>query len=70
MVSQGLDMVIFISITFYGVVSSGIFLEMIGAQYIAKLLFALADTPFCYLLVGWTKGRIEMKPGKTAEARQ
>lgn len=65
--SQAVDTVLFISLAFYGVVSLRVLVSMIGAQYIAKLLIALADTPFCYLLVGWARGRIGLKPRGVAE---
>ncbi len=60
MVSQALDTAIFISLAFYGQPVS--LVGMMVAQYIAKLLFALADTPFCYLLAGWAGGRLRLKP--------
>ena len=56
-VSQGLDTVVFGTIAFYGVVPLGVLLgEIILAQYVIKLAIALLDTPFCYLLVGWSRG--------------
>ncbi len=58
LVSQGLDTVIFIALAFYAVVPLEMVLNMMWAQYVVKLLFALADTPFCYLLVGWARGHI------------
>jgi len=51
MVSQLIDTFVFISIAFLGVVSRQVLFQMIISQYIVKLLIALADTPFCYLLV-------------------
>jgi len=55
MVSQLIDTAVFISIAFFGVVSNEILFHMIISQYIVKLLIALADTPFCYLLVKLTR---------------
>ncbi len=55
-VSQGLDTVVFISIAFYGVIPLGVLVRMIGAQYLVKIIIALLDTPFCYLLVAWCRG--------------
>ena len=55
MVSQLIDTAVFISIAFFGVVSNEILFHMIISQYIVKLLIALADTPFCYLLVRLTR---------------
>ena len=60
--SQAIDTVLFISIAFYGVVPLQVLGGMIGAQYVAKLIFALADTPFCYLLVAWARGQKGVKP--------
>jgi hypothetical protein len=64
MVSQAIDTGIFISLaslTVWGLPFS----KMVGmmlAQYLAKLAFAAADTPFCYLLTGWVRGKINLKP--------
>ncbi|MBO8180279.1 MAG: queuosine precursor transporter [Archaeoglobus sp.] len=49
MVSQLLDTVIFITLAFYGTVPLAILIGMIKGQYIAKVMIALLDTPFCYL---------------------
>jgi hypothetical protein len=46
-VSQALDTVIFISLAFYGIFPVG---TMIIGQYVVKLLIALLDTPFIYLV--------------------
>ena len=55
-VSQGLDTVVFGAIAFYGVVPLNVLLgEIILVQYLIKLIVALMDTPFCYLLVGWSR---------------
>ena len=56
-VSQGLDTVIFGVIAFYGVVPFNVLIgEIIFVQYVIKLAVALLDTPFCYLLVSWSRG--------------
>jgi len=56
-VSQGLDSVVFGTIAFYGVVPMNVLVgEIILTQYVIKLVVALIDTPFCYLLVGWSRG--------------
>jgi hypothetical protein len=46
-VSQALDTVIFISLAFYGMFPLG---TMIVGQYVVKLLIALLDTPFIYVV--------------------
>lgn len=53
-ISQGLDSVVFTVIAFYGVLP---ILPIIITQYIFKIIYSLADTPFCYLGVRWMKGR-------------
>jgi uncharacterized integral membrane protein (TIGR00697 family) len=55
MASQLLDSVIFITIAFAGTVEGTVLINMIGSQYLVKLILALADTPFCYLAVRWAK---------------
>ncbi len=45
-VSQLIDTVIFITVAFYGVMP--VFSLIIG-QYVAKLIIAILDTPFCYM---------------------
>ena len=53
LVSQSIDIVLFIVIAFYG--TGAPILTMIISQYIIKLVIALADTPLVYLLVGVVK---------------
>ncbi len=55
-VSQLLDTVLFITIAFAGTMPLGTVASLILWQYLAKVLIAAADTPFCYLLVGWARG--------------
>ena len=68
MVSQGLDTGIFITVAFWGIVPTGILVNMLVSQYIIKLAIAAGDTPFCYLLVGLLKGRVKQPPPMGAEA--
>lgn len=56
MVSQLLDTVIFITLAFYGTVPMAVLLSMIKGQYIAKVIIAALDTPFCYLGVKLIQG--------------
>lgn len=55
LLSQLFDSVIFIGVGFIGTVPTLLLLNMILSQYIIKLLFAIIDTPFCYLTVNWAK---------------
>jgi uncharacterized integral membrane protein (TIGR00697 family) len=56
-VSQAIDTVVFGFIAFYGVVPLNVLMgEIMLAQYVIKLIVALLDTPFCYLLVSWCRG--------------
>ncbi len=57
MISQAVDTVIFLTIAFWGVVPDLLF--MIGSQYLIKVLMALLDTPFFYLL---TRGSEHQNP--------
>jgi len=59
MVSQALDTGIFITIAFWGTVPAGVLTNMLLSQYVIKLVIAACDTPFCYLLVGWLRGRVK-----------
>jgi uncharacterized integral membrane protein (TIGR00697 family) len=54
MTSQMLDTMIFITIGFYGVVPN--IWVMVLSQYVVKLVLALLDTPFFYLLTRQKKG--------------
>jgi uncharacterized integral membrane protein (TIGR00697 family) len=62
MVSQALDTGIFITIAFWGTVSTDILVEMLLTQYVIKLIIAACDTPFCYLLVGLLKEKVKPPP--------
>lgn len=57
--SQMIDTVLFISIAFWGVIPTGQLLPMMLGQWSIKVLLALLDTPFCYLLVGWLQKMTE-----------
>lgn len=60
--SQFFDTVIFIFIAFYGIMPTPVLFTMIGSQWLVKILIALADTPFCYMLVNWSKKRNGYNP--------
>ena len=68
MVSQALDTGVFITIAFWGLVPTGILVNMLVSQYIIKLAIAAVDTPFCYILVGLLKGKVKPPPPIGAEA--
>ena len=54
-VSQAIDTVLFTTLAFAGKVSGRELVLMMTSVYGFKVLFALLDTPFCYLLVKWCK---------------
>jgi uncharacterized integral membrane protein (TIGR00697 family) len=54
-VSQLIDSCIFVSIAFIGTIPWGVFFSMVLIQYVSKVLIALIDTPFCYLIVRWLR---------------
>ncbi|PIT86529.1 MAG: transporter [Candidatus Magasanikbacteria bacterium CG10_big_fil_rev_8_21_14_0_10_43_6] len=61
MVSQIIDTLLFMFIAFYGITEKftvGFILELSLSFWLFKIVFALIDTPFVYLLVRWLK-----KPG-------
>ncbi len=62
MVSQALDTGIFITIAFWGTVPAGTLTNMMLSQYVIKLVIAVFDTPFCYLLVGLLRERVKQTP--------
>jgi uncharacterized integral membrane protein (TIGR00697 family) len=54
-VGEGIDTVIFITISFAGTVALPVLFSMIAAQYICKVLYEIAATPLTYLAVRWVK---------------
>ena len=50
MVSQLLDTVIFITISFYGTMPVEVLLSLVIGQYVVKWIIAVLDTPFLYLV--------------------
>ena len=54
-VSQLWDTLFFIVIAFAGVVPASELFSMVLGQWTIKIIFALCDTPFCYLLVALGK---------------
>ncbi len=66
-ITQLVDTSIFITIAFWGVVPFSAMFGMIAAQYIAKMIIVLLDTPIVYLLVRIARSR---KPNDDAEYRK
>jgi len=66
-VSQFIDTVIFITIAFYGTMP---IFPLIKGQYIIKVLIALLDTPFVYLVVILVRRRYSMGGGAAQEITQ
>jgi uncharacterized integral membrane protein (TIGR00697 family) len=54
-VSQTIDSTIFILIAFAGLMPNSALIPMITGQLVVKWIIAIADTPFCYLLVSWLR---------------
>ncbi len=68
MVSQLLDTGLFITIAFWGTVSTHILINMLLTQYVIKVAIAASDTPFCYLLVILLKDRVKLPPPIDSES--
>lgn len=60
-ISQFFDTTIFIITVFWGRVPNSVLAQMIIAQWFVKILLALADTPFCYVLVAWANSGKEQR---------
>lgn len=56
MLSQAIDTVLFITLAFSFTVPWNVLLGMMLGQYVVKVILALLDTPFVYLLVAWARG--------------
>ncbi len=57
-IGQGVDTLIFIAGSFYGLVPGGVLVQMVVAQYIFKVAYETVATPLTYLIVGRLK-RVE-----------
>ncbi|MFW6238878.1 MAG: queuosine precursor transporter [Halanaerobiales bacterium] len=60
--SQIIDTVLFISIAFAGTRSPGQIMGLILGQYLLKLIIAVLDTPFVYVLVYFIKNKLAVEP--------
>ncbi len=54
-VGEGLDSIIFISISFWGTMENGELYRMILAQYLFKVCYEVIFTPITYQVVSWMK---------------
>ncbi len=59
--SQLIDSVVFISVAFWGQYALEELGFLILNQFLIKVIIAVIDTPFCYLLVNWIRGKKEVK---------
>jgi uncharacterized integral membrane protein (TIGR00697 family) len=56
-VGEGVDTLIFITLSFYGLVPNPVLLQMVIAQYLFKVVYEVLATPLTYLLVARVKDR-------------
>lgn len=59
--SQFFDTAIFITIAFYGTMPIADLGMLALSQWLFKIMIALADTPFCYMLVAWCRKSLNEK---------
>ena len=55
LVGEGLDSIIFITISFWGTMDNAVVLQMILFQYLFKVSFEVLFTPITYAVVNWLK---------------
>lgn len=56
-VGEGVDTVLFVFIAFYGVFPESLLLSILVSNYIFKVCFEAAFTPFTYMIVGFLKNK-------------
>ena len=54
-IAQGLDSIIFITISLYGTMENSIILKMILFEYLFKVLYEILLAPATYIVVKWGK---------------
>ena len=54
-VGEGIDSVIFITVSFFGTMDNSILLTMILSQYLFKVIYEVVFTPVTYAAVGYVK---------------
>lgn len=60
LVGEGVDTGLFIVLSFWGLLPSGVLGQMIIFQYVFKVAYEVAITPLTYALVGWLKRKEKM----------
>jgi hypothetical protein len=65
LVGEGVDTVIFMTLAFTGIVPGSILFQLILAQWVIKVLYEVAATPFTYLVVNFLKRREGLDPFDT-----
>jgi uncharacterized integral membrane protein (TIGR00697 family) len=56
-VGQGLDSGVFVTLAFAGTVPAGALVQIVGGQWVFKVLYEAAATPLTYAAVAWLKAR-------------
>ncbi len=55
LVGEGMDTVLFITLSFLGTVPAAVLLQMMLFQYLFKVTYEMLATPLTYAVVGWLK---------------
>src|SRR5438105_4181771 len=56
-VGQALDSGVFVTLAFAGTVPAGVLVQIVGGQWVFKVLYEAAATPLTYAAVAWLKAR-------------
>ena len=56
-VGQALDSGVFVTLAFAGTVPAGVLVQIVGGQWMFKVLYEAAATPLTYAAVAWLKAR-------------
>src|SRR5207302_541333 len=56
-VGQALDSGVFVTLAFAGTVPPGVLAQLVGGQWVFKVLYEAAATPLTYAAVAWLKAR-------------
>ena len=54
---QALDSGVFVTLAFAGTVPAGVLVQIVGGQWVFKVLYEAAATPLTYAAVAWLKAR-------------
>ena len=60
LVGEGFDSVIFVTVSFWGMMENATLLQMIIFQYLFKVCYEIIFTPATYAIVNWIKRKEEM----------